>query len=182
MNPTQKLIVKILKSLRPPVYRTKIVKLAYLIDYAYFRNFGRTMTGLQYMWDTHGPNSVGDALVEEARALLRSGVIYMDQVPNQYGDTSYVYGLLDRTVDPKFTPEEEYVISEVIQNYRAVPLNRLISLSKATKPFRKARQYAVLEMERDTPAEHGNADELAEYERSIQESGRRSLAEITAKT
>lgn len=178
---TEALLVRIIHSFRAPVYRTKLVKLAYLIDYAYYRNFGRTITGLKYMWDDHGPNAVGNALVSEASRLVRSGRIFMETVPNQYGDNSYRYGLLDKRLTSVFTPAQEHVITEIIEQYRKVPLPRLIALSKATKPFRTAKQYDVLRMERDTPAEDGDPQQLAEYERGLSENGTKSLEEIKGK-
>lgn len=181
MTPTQALITRILKEFRQPVYRTKIVKLAYLIDYVYYRNFGRTLTGLRYMWDDYGPNAVGNAIVAEAGRLVRDGVVYMGETPNQYGDTSFVYGLLDRGISPSFTPQQEYIISQVLDEHKRLPLRRLIARSKATKPFQNARQYSVLKMERDTPAEETRSGRLETYERSLEQHGTKSLGEIKGK-
>lgn len=181
INSAQALILRILGGFRRPLYRTKLVKLAYLIDYTYYRNFGRTLSGLQYEWDQFGPNAVGNAIVIEAEELTRKDVISMERTLNPYGERSYLYRLRDREAIPTLKPEQEYIVEQVLKQYSGLAPNRLAALSKRTKPFRNAKKYSVLLMEQDTPAELAASEGLEEHEAEVAQKGTKSLQQIKAK-
>lgn len=179
-NPIQALIVRILVGFRRPIYRTKLVKLAYLIDYTHYRNFGRTLSGLSYEWDNFGPNAVGNAIVREADDLIDADVVTKKDTTNPYGEPSYLYGLRNREDLPEFEPQQEYVIDQILKQYGRYPPNRLATLSKRTKPFVNARKYTVLKMEQDTPAVEAEPGEIEGYEAEKAKHGTKSLAEVRA--
>lgn len=179
MTRSQALIVRILRDFRNPIHRTKLVKLAYLIDYAYYRNFGKTISRLSYMWDNYGPNAVSNAIVSEADLLVNDRVVHMTQGQSQYGGPNYRYALLDREVTADFSPAEEYIIQQVLNEYRGMTIPQLVAASKKTKPFQDAQQYGVLQMKRDTPAER--AAGAAEYKEALSARGTKTLSEIKKK-
>ncbi len=138
-----------------PLYRTGLVKLVYLVDYTFFRMYGRTLTGLTYMWDQYGPNAIGNAVLSEADLLVNKGLVILTEEPNIYGSLSYLYRLDvggEREL-PALTAEATAVIDDVVGKYGRLPLQRLVAASKATEPFKAARQYQVLEMKQDLPTE-----------------------------
>ena len=179
MTRPQALIVRILREFRNPIHRTKLIKLAYLIDYAYYRNFGRPISGLRYMWDNYGPNAISNAIVSEAHLLVNDRVVHMTQGQSQYGGPNYRYALLDRDITADFSPAEEYVIQQVLNEYKGMTMAQLVAASKKTKPFQEAQQYDVLRMKKDTPAERG-AD-TAEYEEALSARGTKTLRELKRK-
>lgn len=138
-------IVAVLGLLDRSIYRTQIVKFVYLIDEMYYKHFGQTITGLSYMWDSYGPNAIGDAIVNETGELVKLGIIRMSPEPNQYGETSYLYKLeKDDEITSSLTETEKYVINDVIYHYRDFTLPQLITASKRTESFEGVEQYSAI--------------------------------------
>lgn len=139
-------IVAVLGLLDRSIYRTQIVKFVYLIDEMYYKHFGQTITGLSYMWDSYGPNAVGDAIVNETGELVKLGIIHMSPEPNQYGETSYLYRL-DKKGDEimsSLTEAEKYIINDVTCHYRDSSLPELVAASKETESFEGVEQYSAI--------------------------------------
>ena len=161
MDKLRATIVSVLSLLDKPIYRTQIVKLVYLVDEMHFRHFGETITGLSYMWDNHGPNAMGDAIVAEAGELVELGIVHMSPKPNQYGETSYLYKL-DRTDDKllsSLSETEKYVIHDITCHYRNYTLPQLVKASKETESFKGTQQYSAIELKQ--------SDEYIELTRSL---------------
>jgi len=148
-------ILTILEEMGTPVHRTKLVKVIYLIDELFYRHFGRTMTGLSYMWDEFGPNAIGNAIVKEADGLAHEGIVRIEPYPNVYGETSYLYSLEQGKADlaEKVPQDERYVIRDVVAHYRKHGVRDIVRASKQTEPFKNAKQYSLLKMEKSAEYE-----------------------------
>ena len=158
LRKTRAAIVCVLGALgRKKVHRTRLVKLVYLADNRFFESTGRTLTGNAYMWDHYGPNAVGNAIVAEAGELVDLGVIRMFVGVSAYGGGAYRYW-----VD---SPEEAWelarndldaselqVLMEAVEEYGGLDVGSLVRESKETRPFARAEQYSVLEMEQSPRA------------------------------
>lgn len=153
-------IAAVLQALGAPVHRTKLVKLVYLIDELFYEHFGRTMTGLRYMWDDFGPNAIGNAIVKETDRLARRGIVHIDPRPNSWGETSYLYSLEQGKAGlaGELSEAEHYVIRDVIAHYGRHSVRDIVKVSKQTDPFKNAQQYSVLRMKKS-----------AEYEKLMQD-------------
>ena len=160
MERVDAMIVTVLQALGSPVHRTKLVKLIYLIDELFYQHFGRTMSGLAYMWDDFGPNTIGNAVVKEADRLALKGIVHMDPRLNYYGETSYLYSLeRGRTgLAAKLSEADRYVVRDVVAHYGKYGVRDIVRISKQTEPFKNARQYSVLKMKKS-----------AEYEKLMQD-------------
>lgn len=141
-------IMAVLQANGAPIHRTKLVKLVYLIDELFYQHFGRTMTGLSYMWDEFGPNAVGNAIVKEADSLANQGNVRIEPYANIYGETSYLYSLEQGKADlaEKVPQNERYVIRDVVAHYRKHGVRDIVRVSKQTEPFKNAEQYSLLKM------------------------------------
>lgn len=142
MEKLQATIMTILDQLERPLYRTEIVKSVYMIDEMYYRHFGKTITGLQYIWDNYGPNAKEDAIVNEAEKMFNSDIVHISPEPNQYGDTSYLYTLKkrDERLLNSLTDIEKYVINDILCHYKTYDLKQLIEASKKTESFKGTKK------------------------------------------
>lgn len=127
----QRLILRVLQqagqTLNREITRMELVKLVYLVDYFYAQHTeGQTLSGLGYIWDNHGPNAVGNAIVKRA-----------DWMP----------------VQP--IPDElaEALIREVVRAYGPLGWSRLTSFAKKTRPMRGISQGDPLDL---TPTQRTN--------------------------
>lgn len=143
-------IVAVLQELGEPIHRTKLVKLIYLIDELFYEHFGRTLTGLAYMWDDFGPNAIGNAVVKEADRLALKSIVRIDPHPNYYGEMSYLYSLErgKAGLAERLSEAECYVICDVVAHYGKYGVRSIVRLSKQTEPFKNTKQYSVLKMEK----------------------------------
>ena len=148
-------IVAVLQALGKPVHRTKLVKLVYLIDELYHEHFGRTLTGLSYMWDDFGPNAVGNAIVKEADRLALKGIVHIDPQPNYYGETSYLYSLEPKKggLAEKLSESERYVIRDVVTHYAKYGVRDIVRIAKQTESFKNTKQYSLLKMKKSAEYE-----------------------------
>ena len=148
-------IIEVLKKEGRPTHRTRLVKLVYLIDHIYHRHFGQTLTGLSYMWDYFGPNAVSNAIVDRGDRLCTQKLLHLTRTPNQYGDFSYLYSLEtpDVASPVELEPAALLIIDDVVRKYRNSTLEQLVRASKRTEPFRRARPFEVLKMEKSSTYE-----------------------------
>ena len=181
MSPAQQLILAVLNSCGSWVHRTKLVKLVYLIDYVYYQHYGRTLTGLTYEWDQFGPNAVGNAIVREAEKLTEKGSVALTVGESMYGGPNYRYRIADAAEIPDFPPQEAVVIRDVLARYGGLSVSDIVRKSKQTKPFKEASQFQVLEMTQGRPAAYTTSEDLAAFQKDLEEHGTESLDEIKRK-
>jgi len=148
-------ILTVLQEMGTPVHRSKLVKLIYLAENMFYEHFGRTITGLGYMWDDYGPNAVSNAIVKEAQKLVQRDFVCMKTGTSIYGTENYLYSLgpektnIERLTE-SLEPLERYVLIDTVKRYRDYNVTKIVAASKGTIPFKKARQYQVLQMEQSS--------------------------------
>jgi len=142
-------ILTVLEEMGIPVHRTKLVKLIYLAEDIFYEHFGRTITGLGYMWDDHGPNAISNAIVKEAQKLVQQDFACMKTGTSMYGTENYLYSLGPKKSDMAehlLEPIERQVLLDTVKRYRNYSVTQIVAASKRTTPFKKAHQYEVLQM------------------------------------
>ncbi len=149
MSKTMAVISMVLEGMGTPVHRTKLVKLIYLADTIFYEHFGRTITGLGYMWDDFGPNAISNAIVKEADKLVQQDYACMRVGISIYGSENYMYnsGPKKLKISEKLLNQiERQVIRDTVERYRQSSIKQIVAASKRTEPFKAARQYEVLKM------------------------------------
>lgn len=67
--------------------RTKLVKLLYFVDLAAWKRFGRTVTGVEWVWHHYGPYS--GVIISACERMSESGEITERVTNNYYGSPQY---------------------------------------------------------------------------------------------
>jgi len=125
------------------------VKLIYLADNLYYEHFGETITGLGYMWDDFGPNSLSGAIVKEADKLVQDDYACMKMGTSIYGSDNYLYSMGPTTfelTDEALEPLESRVLIDTVNRFKGKSLGQVVTASKRTQPFKEVSQYEVLQM------------------------------------
>ena len=156
----QRLILRVLQqagqTLNREITRMELVKLVYLVDYFYAQHTeGQTLSGLGYIWDNHGPNAVGNAIVKRADWMeLTEGTIHIHETMNQMGNSKFLYRA-EEDVPVQPIPDElaEALIREVVRAYGPLGWSRLTSFAKKTRPMRGISQGDPLDL---TPTQRTN--------------------------
>lgn len=174
-------ILRILDRAGEPMHSTKLVKLAYLVDYLHFRHYGRTMTGFQYMWDHFGPNAVGHAVVGKAEELVREKRATTNCYPNIHGGQTVDFGIAEGATVHPLPGHAEMIIDDVIGKFNQMSTEEISEASKQTEPFKNAEQYGLLVMTHSAPTMRGDDDEWAKHKRELEEEGLYSLEEVKEK-
>jgi hypothetical protein len=109
------------------------------------------------MWDRYGPNAVSYAVINEADELVNQGVIRMAIRPSAYGGPAYEYWVdapneTWKDVASLLDAGECQVLMDIVKRFRRTPLSSLIKHAKTTRPFVKAQQYDILQLERSESA------------------------------
>ena len=169
-------VLSVLSKVGKWVPATKLVKLVYLCDYLYFQHYGRTITGLQYQWDRHGPNAVGHAIIQTAGDLAVAGSIDYRPQLNRYGGITKFFSTQE--VLPELDSTVEMVLDDVVARYGDLGVDDITAESKKTKPFRNASQYDLLEMECQFPALRASEEDIRGHHREIADGGLVSLEEL----
>lgn len=149
MSKTMAVISLVLEEMGVPVHRTKLVKLVYLTDALFYEHFGKTITGLGYMWDDFGPNAISNAIVKEADKLVQEDYACMKVGMSIYGSENYMYSSGPKKFevpDELLDQLERQVIQDIVERYRNYNINQIVAASKRTEPFKTAHQYEVLKM------------------------------------
>ncbi len=152
-NKVKAAILTVLEEMGTPVHRTKLVKLIYLAENIFYEHFGRTITGLGYMWDDHGPNAISNAIVKEVQKLVQQDFACMKTGTSMYGTENYLYSLGPEKTDMAehlLDSIERQVILDTVKRYRNYSIPKIVAESKRTSPFKKAHQYQVLQMDQST--------------------------------
>jgi hypothetical protein len=134
------------------VYRTKFVKLAYLLDESNFRLHGETMTGFNYIWDNYGPNADDNDIVVEMDKMIADGVLTMSTHAIM-GNPAYRYQINPEcsAVDLPLSSDDWTAIHTVVHKYGSLNREKIVAMSKATEPMRNARQGDDLVFVQDAP-------------------------------
>jgi len=134
------------------LYRTALVKLVYLVDYIYAQHSGgRTLTGLDYIWDSYGPNASHNEIVQHADTLEKPRHdIKIERIVTPAGNPTYLYevneGARDEPLDDALG---QAIISDVVAAYGGLNWAQLVRVAKGTRPFHDAKQGQLLNLQPD---------------------------------
>lgn len=146
-----------------PIHKTKLVKLVYLLDNLFYEHVGRTLTGLEYVWDNYGPNAVSNAIVREADNLVNRTRLHAKDTVSMYGTAARTYRAFPLTPsvqDLPLDPTEWEFIGKITKQYGALGVSAIVAASKATTPFQGTTQYQRLEMKQ--------REDLAEFRKKLE--------------
>jgi uncharacterized phage-associated protein len=117
------------------VGRTKLVKLIYLVDERFFSHYGRTLTGLSYIYDNFGPNAEGNAIVKVGDQLRDHDLLSIQHVEFASGQ-SFTYQLSEGiTSSPELPQDEREVAEDILREYGHMSRDEITKAAKATRPF-----------------------------------------------
>jgi hypothetical protein len=149
----ERVILRVLQEARRvpgrPITRTELVKLVYMVDYLYAQHMsGQTLSGLDYWWDNHGPNAIGNAIVKRADWMeLEHGSIRSWEGVTPFGNSKFLYEAgEDMPVEPIDEGLAEAIIVEVLANYGHLGWKRLTAVAKQTRPVREREQGDRLDL------------------------------------
>ena len=143
--PVDAVILRILRETQSgyarPIYRTALVKLVYLVDYFYAQHVGRTLTGLDYFWDDHGPNAVSNKIVKRADGLQSpAGPIEIEKGVTPSGNPKYLYRLTREAEPSRLDDLGERIIHDVVMTYGSLNWKAIVKAAKATRPILRAKR------------------------------------------
>ena len=144
-------LLGLLHALGSGVFRTKLVKLTYLLDEANYRFRGRSLTGFDYTWDHYGPNAEDNAIVRLLDELITDGLVSMTTSPVPPNAVAHTYQATDR-LDPSVLPLSGHDWAEIqtaVSKYRSMNRDQIVRESKKTGPMQNASQYDRLEFKQD---------------------------------
>lgn len=131
----QNLAVYILDKLDREIGTIEFVKLVYLVDVAYYRIFGRTLTNLKYFRYPKGPytKEFADEIGElEAYEVTRQ--IKPSRGDSQFPKTAHKKGK-NRRFQPSLGPEEQEVVDQVLLVAKDLKPMELEKLAYRTEPM-----------------------------------------------
>ena len=146
-------LLGLLHALAAEVSRTKLVKLTYLLDEAYYRIRGQTMTGFAYELDSNGPNASGNAILNKLDKLAEDGALVTNSASASNGPGRRKYRIspnLDATSLP-LSGDDWIEIHTAVHNYGRMTAADVARRAKATAPVQKARNGGRLVLQQDPP-------------------------------
>ena len=145
-------ILRVLQNAQRPVYRTALVKLIYLVDYVYAQHAGRTLTGFDYIWDSHGPNAFGNEIVKQADLLESLDErIEIERGVTPSGGPKFLYRVRPGVEQVRLSDElGELVIHDVVMTYGHLNWALIAKAAKATKPILQAQPGDHLDLTPDS--------------------------------
>jgi uncharacterized phage-associated protein len=118
------------------VGRTKLTKLLYLIDLAYYSRYGTTLSAGSWVRWTHGP-MLRD--LPRITGELNGAEIAVDEHSDQTGYKYADYHSLPRTTwrfAPQLRDHERAIVDEVLDRYGTLSREQLVRIAYATAPMR----------------------------------------------
>ena len=148
-------LLGILWSVGKEVFRTKLVKLTYLLDDLSYRHDYVTLTGFDYQWDNYGPNAVGNQIIKRLDCLVGMGLVYMRQATTPQGSPVFWYSISDKVdfSEIPLTVHDWVLIDVTVREYGDMNRSQIVRASKLTLPMQNATQFQQLEFRRDPKIE-----------------------------
>lgn len=139
LAPIHRLIVYILKKLGRELGTVELVKIVYLIDIEFFKLFGRTLTGLNYIRHELGPytRKISEAVtdLEEKEGKIIETHIVPSRGYSPIPKKSHKLGK-EVKFEPGLRPEEQEVTSQVLRKMKNLSVKQLEKLAYETEPMR----------------------------------------------
>lgn len=165
------LLLGLLSKLDAPwTYRTKLVKLTYLLDNYSFEQTGEQLTSFSYLWDHYGPNAVSHAIVGTLDRLADDGLVAVLSYDNEHGDVSHLYAIgdIERATLP-LSADDWLLIEGIAAMWGQRRLADVIDASKDTRPMRHAQQFGELRFEVEPRAEARRKELRSRYGEVLEE-------------
>ena len=147
----ESLLLCLLHNMGTRAYRTKLVKVTYLIDEAYYRLHGKTITGLTYIWDNYGPNVESNEIVRMLERLAYEGSVTRRVGHTPTGNPTYSYKVNNdfSATDLSLTESEWIEIQAAARKYKRMNVRSITRESKKTDAFRQAEKFDALHFSED---------------------------------
>jgi hypothetical protein len=139
------LIAYLVNALDAKIGRIELVKLVYLIDVEYYRLFGETLTGLDYIRHEKGPytKSISEA-ADEMDGYELTVSIEPSSGFSQYLKHSHGKGNIYR-FEVQLEPAELWLVEQVLQRVKDLSPRQLEGEAYKTEPMQ-----AIIQREKDT--------------------------------
>ncbi|MGE5483699.1 MAG: type II toxin-antitoxin system antitoxin SocA domain-containing protein [Ignavibacteriales bacterium] len=113
MSDLEAILIGLLRKIGRTVTRTELVKILFLFECTYYKLYGRSFTGVQFVRHNYGPHC--EEVIQAAHRLERAGLVNTWHTPNYFGGLTYYYCLTDAGARPatKVAPEEERLITYI---------------------------------------------------------------------
>ena len=149
-NRNESVLLALLSRLDGWTVRTKVVKLAYMMDNEMFGQAGVRATEFDYIWDNYGPNDGSNSIVKTLDNLIGRNVVQYTRSLHELGGLTHHY-----RVDPRIAPSlhltaDDWVFVQMTVNkWGGKTARELATESKTTLPFKNASPGDQLEFVRD---------------------------------
>jgi hypothetical protein len=127
---------------RPPL-RTTLVEYVYLGDWLGSRDFGRSVTGLTWRFDRHGP--FAPAVLRAARDLDTERIVSERWSSSPRG-RYYMYSCGQRSREPELEPWVRGVLNDVVQDFGDLHLDALLETVYEMEPMPSADRGEALSL------------------------------------
>ncbi len=122
------------------ITKTKLAKLLYLVDFAWYKNTGEPMSGLQYRALPRGP--VADAFFRMIDEMFETGQILLETK-----GAAIMISANENSLASSLTTQELSVIESVCTKWRLSDTQSLVELSHRQAPWRSAQIGALIPYE-----------------------------------
>jgi len=128
--------------------KTKLAKLAYLADFAWFYNYLRPMSGLSYRRIQQGP--VPDQYFRVIDELYDSGAITIEK---KKGGTVWMIGSVEKASSDKLDPDELSLIKKITKQWKDKNTSEIVKFTHDQLPWKICRQGELIPYELITQEE-----------------------------
>ncbi len=129
------------------VPKTKLAKLLYLADFAWYYNNLESMSGMSYKKNTYGP--VPDNFFRALAELEESGKITIDH-KNDNGKEMFLVSEADSNKNEKIntvSKEEKGLISEIVKKWKDKKTQEIVNFTHNQLPYTLCRQDEIIPYE-----------------------------------
>ena len=171
-------VLRVLERVGQPTPSTKMVKLVYLVDYAYHQNYGETLSGLEYQWDHYGPNALDHGITTRADALVSQQRLQTTKRPNGHGGETIFYHKLSCPKALRMNEAAEMVIDDIVDQYGKLSIDEVTARSKETLAFATAKRRGTLVMNQSAPGMSSSEDDWESHLSDVERNGTTSLEQM----
>lgn len=114
--------------------RTKLVKLLYFVDLAAWDTFGRTVTGVEWIWHNFGPYS--SSVMDAVRTMSAADQLVVTSTHNYYGSPEYRIESVQPSYYEPLGADLVGLIRSVLREYGTMSPSQIGDASYGTEPMR----------------------------------------------
>lgn len=136
----------------PGTCSTKLMKLLYLIDLEYFREFNKTLTGIKHKSYYYGPFSFDVQRCLES--LFAKGILASERLYTWKGRIANIITPKIKETAVSLPPEGKKIIDRVLQQWKNRSVDEIVEYAKSTVPFLSAQFNEDISFKNDDLIEH----------------------------